>query len=54
MEQAGYEEVSPRSLGLPVDNRLWRSVPGRRWFALIQGALATSKEVVLFHRPRPV
>jgi hypothetical protein len=54
MEQAGYEEVSPESLGLPVDDRLWRSVPSRRWFALIQGALATSKEVVLFHRPRPV
>jgi hypothetical protein len=54
MEQAGYEEVSPESLGLPVDDRLWRSVPSRRWFALIQGALATSKEVVLFHRPRSV
>jgi hypothetical protein len=51
METAGFDEVSPESLGLPVSERLWRSVPGRRWFALIQGALATSKEVVLFHRP---
>lgn len=53
MEGAGFAEVSPESLGLPVSDRLWRSVPGRRWFALIQGSLATSKELVLFHRPRP-
>lgn len=53
MEEAGFNEVSPASLGLAVNDRLWRSVPGRRWFALIQGSLATSKEVVLFHRPKP-
>jgi hypothetical protein len=52
MEGAGFAEVSPKSLGLPVSDRLWRAVPGRRWFALIQGSLATSKEVVLFHRPK--
>jgi hypothetical protein len=52
MEEAGFAEVSPESLGLPAGDRLWRSVPGRRWFALIQGSLATSKEVVLFHRPK--
>ncbi len=54
MDQAGFDEVTPASLGLPVPERLWRSVPGRRWFALIQGPLATSQEVVLFHRPRQV
>jgi hypothetical protein len=53
MQEAGFDEVSPESLGIPVDERLWRSVPGRRWFALIQRSLATSKELVLFHRPRP-
>jgi len=53
MDKAGFAEVSPESLGLPVSDRLWRAVPGRRWFALIQGSLATSQEVVLFHRPRP-
>lgn len=52
MDAAGFDEVSPESLGLPVPERLWRTVPGRRWFALIQGSLATSREVVLFHRPR--
>jgi hypothetical protein len=52
MKEAGFDEVMPESLGIPVDERLWRTVPGRRWFALIQGHLATSHEVVLFHRPR--
>jgi hypothetical protein len=52
MEAAGFYEVLPRALGLPILGRLWRTVPGRRWFALIQGDLATSQEVVLFHRPR--
>ncbi|NMC20337.1 MAG: site-specific DNA-methyltransferase [Thermogutta sp.] len=53
MQEAGFDEVSPEALGIPVDGRLWRSVPGRRWFALIRKSLATSKELVLFHRPRP-
>lgn len=52
MDSAGFDEVSPESIGLPVNDRLWRSAPGRRWFALIQGTLATSREVVLFHRPK--
>jgi hypothetical protein len=52
MQEAGFDEVSPESLGIPAAGRLWRTVPGRRWFALIQGELATSQEVVLFHRPR--
>lgn len=52
MKQAGFNEVMPQSLGLTSDKRLWRHVPGRRWFALIQGALSTSSELVLFHRPR--
>jgi hypothetical protein len=51
MKEAGFSEVMPESLRLPVRGRLWRNVPGRRWFALIQGELATSREVVLFHRP---
>ncbi len=51
MTAAGFSEVLPQSLGLSLAGRLWRTVPGRRWFALIQGNLATSQEVVLFHRP---
>jgi hypothetical protein len=52
MAAAGFDEVMPQSLGIPCDNRLWRCVPGRRWFAVIQGNLSTSQELVLFHRPR--
>lgn len=52
MSEAGFDEVMPEDLGIPVEGRLWRTVPGRRWFALIQGDLATSQELVLFHRPR--
>ena len=51
MEGAGFAEVLPEDLGLSLKGRLWRKVPGRRWFALIHGDLATSQEVVLFHRP---
>lgn len=51
MQDAGYREVPPSDLDLPLTGRLWRNVPGRRWFALIHGNLATSQEVVLFHRP---
>jgi hypothetical protein len=51
MEGAGFTEVLPKGLGFDLKGRLWRNVPGRRWFALIQGDLATSQEVVLFHRP---
>ncbi len=51
LEEAGYREVLPKTLSLPINGRLWRTVPGRRWFALIQGDLATAQELVLFHRP---
>jgi DNA methylase len=52
MVDAGFDEVLPQTLGIPVDERLWRTVPGRRWFALLQGNLSTSQELVLFHRPK--
>lgn len=52
MDSAGFREVMPQSLGTLSEGRLWRNVPGRRWFALIQGNLSTSTELVLFHRPR--
>jgi hypothetical protein len=51
MKLAGFAEVMPKELNIRVSGRLWREVPGRRWFALIQGRLSTAREVVLFHRP---
>lgn len=51
MYDAGFEEINPE-LG-STDGRIWRCVPGRRWYAQYQdSARATSQEVVLIHRPR--
>lgn len=52
MNEAGYDEVMPETLGIRHDGRIWRDVPGRKWYAMIHGNLGTSKELVLFHRPR--
>jgi hypothetical protein len=52
MDLAGFQEVMPQLLGISTEGRLWRDVPGRRWFALIQDNLSTSTEHVLFHRRR--
>lgn len=51
MRVAGLREVIFQRCATDDDGRLWRSVPGRRWWAL-QNAEATSREVVLFHRLR--
>ncbi len=53
LEQAGYEECLPWQIGLPLGKRLWREVPGRRGFAASRRDLLTSRELVLFHRPKP-
>jgi hypothetical protein len=50
MEQAGFTEVRFASLANSSDGRLWRNVPNRKWYADQRGALASSREVVLFHR----
>lgn len=52
MDEAGYDEIMPESLGIRYGDRIWRDVPGRKWYAAIHGSLSTSKELVLFHRPR--
>lgn len=52
MQDAGFQEVNP-ALETSDDGRIWRDVPGRRWYAQYQdSARATSREVVLIHRPR--
>lgn len=56
MEQAGFVEVVFPQVANENDDRLWRPVPGRRWWARagdrLQVAPHTSREVVLFHRLR--
>jgi DNA methylase len=54
MRAAGTEEVQFSGLGTAHDGRLWRSVPGRRWWVRAGdrdlAAPQTAREVVLFHR----
>ena len=48
MKKAGFQEWSPAAF----EQRLWRKVPNRRWYAKLQGAVDASSELLLFHRPR--
>ncbi len=50
MEQAGLKEVFLSDLKREGDGRLWREVPGRRWYSDQRGATPGSKEVVLLHK----
>ena len=49
MENAGLREVQYSQLANHADGRMWRTVPNRKWYADQRGAIAASKEVVLFH-----
>ena len=48
MKKAGFQEWSPAAF----EQRLWRKVPNRKWYAKLQGAVDASSELLLFHRPR--
>ena len=50
MEEAGLSELLLPSLKQEGDGRLWRTVPGRRWYSAQRGSNHASREVVLFHR----
>jgi hypothetical protein len=50
MEKAGLREVFLPALKRDRDGRLWRSVPGRRWYSDQRGETPGSQEVVLIHR----
>jgi hypothetical protein len=50
MEEAGLSEVRLTTLKDERDGRLWRKVPGRRWYSEQKGETPGSQEVVLFHR----
>lgn len=55
MAEAGFVEVRLPELATADDDRLWRHVPGRRWWTTTRSmqdvAPHTSREVVLVHRP---
>ena len=51
MSDAGFTELSPHCAKSHLfDNRLWRRVPGRKWYASQKVNMASSEEVLLFHR----
>jgi len=52
VESAGLREFRLRRLKSKGDERLWRTVPNRRWYADQKGTTSGSQEVVLFHRKR--
>jgi hypothetical protein len=50
MREAGFVELFLSALDGHHDGRLWRTVPGRRWYSEQRGKTPGSKEVVLIHR----
>lgn len=50
IEEAGLIEVFLPNLNQDGDGRLWRRVPGRRWYSDQRGDTPASQEVVLIHR----
>ena len=50
LEDAGLQEMFLPLLRGTRDGRLWRSVPGRRWYSDQRGETPASQEVVLIHR----
>ena len=55
MEKAGFKEVQfkiPTPIIADSDNRIWRSVPNRKWYATLKGKTSGSCEVVLVHKAK--
>jgi hypothetical protein len=51
MREAGFREVEADcDAAAKVAGRIWREVPGRKWYANRKGELPASKEVMLLHR----
>lgn len=50
MENAGLREVKVITANEPTDERIWRRVPNRKWYAQQRQDISSSSEVVLFHR----
>jgi len=52
MEEAGFVELQPVCNPSQLfETRIWRNVPGRKWYAENKGRTASSHEVLLLHRP---
>lgn len=54
MREAGYIEVEAEcDAAGKIDGRIWRAVPGRKWYANRRGQIPASKEVMLLHKLAP-
>jgi len=52
MAASGFAEVHPEcDPEYLFEDRIWRQVPGRKWYANQMGKTAGSKEVLLLHKP---
>jgi hypothetical protein len=52
MDEAGFDELRPIcDKDFLFEGRIWRQVPGRKWYANRNGKTSSSKEVLLLHRP---
>jgi hypothetical protein len=51
MNEAGYVEAEADCItSAKVNGRIWREVPGRKWYANKRGEIPASKEVMLLHK----
>ncbi len=51
MDEAGFAEVEADcKSSTKVAGRIWREVPGRKWYANKRGEIPASKEVMLLHK----
>jgi DNA modification methylase len=51
MNEAGYVEAEAGcTTSAKVNGRIWREVPGRKWYANKRGEIPASKEVMLLHK----
>lgn len=51
MREAGFREVEANcDAAAKVAGRIWREVPGRKWYANKRGEIPASKEAMLLHR----
>jgi hypothetical protein len=51
MQEAGFIEAEADcDAAAKVRGRIWREVPGRKWYANKRGEIPASKEVMLLHK----
>ena len=51
MAAAGFDELQQGRMQNDATNRVWRAVPGRKWYAATQSANSAGRELLLLHRP---